>query len=130
MMILMGIGGFIGLLLGMFIYYYYGKFFGNNCDCSKIKKTDGMSNGSTIYWFHRPGCPHCENMKGAWKSLEQQMPNHNLVSVNTALPQNQALSAKYGVKGVPHIVKVDSSGNQSVYKGARTTADMKKWVLN
>jgi glutaredoxin len=129
MFVLLGIGAVIGMILGMMVYYFYGKWSGNNCDCSKVSK-EGMSNGSTVYWFHRPGCPHCVNMKGAWESLVRQIPKHNLVSVNTALPQNKALSNKYGVNGVPHIVKVDAHGNQSVYKGNRTTADMKNWVLN
>ena len=135
----MGIGVVIGIILGMAIYYFYGKWSGNNCDCDKVCKTgttckagmrSSMTNGMTVYWFHRPGCPHCVNMKDAWYNLKQQMPNHNLVSIDTSLPQNQALANKFGVNGVPHIVKVDSNGNKSVYKGNRSTADMKQWVMN
>ena len=82
----------------------------------------------TVYWFHRPGCPHCDNMKGAWGKLTGVVSSkYELKAINTSLPKNAALSKKYGVSGVPHVVKTGANGH-TVYKGDRSVADMKQWI--
>jgi thioredoxin-related protein len=87
-----------------------------------------LTNKQTVYWFHRPGCPHCDNMKGAWEQLNGVVSSkYELKAVNTSLPENSALAKKYGVSGVPHVVKTWANGH-TVYKGDRSVADMKQWI--
>lgn len=97
--------------------------FHQNCEYINIKPK--------VYLFHRPGCPHCENMKPAWNKLKKKMASeYELIDINTALSQNEHLAKKYGVKGVPHIVKVFSRGDYVVYSGDRSFAHMKKWIIS
>lgn len=85
-------------------------------------------NKTIVYWFYRPGCPHCDNMKHAWQMLKHEVsPKYILKEINTSLPRNQHLANKYDVEGVPHIVKVNYKGHV-VYSGDRSTEDMKKWI--
>lgn len=92
-----------------------------------------MSSSSiTVYWFYSPGCSHCSNMKNSWDALvSSNIPNNYILKdINTIDPSNQDLAKKYNVQGVPHIIKVNANGKViSEYKGDRSTADMKKWVL-
>lgn len=99
---------------------------------SKSSCCEGMSdNKITAYWFHRPGCPHCDRMESAWGKLSPLLPaNYSAVAVNTTKSSNKALASKYNVSGVPHIIKVDAKGKLiSTYNGDRSTSDMKKWIL-
>jgi thioredoxin-related protein len=116
-----------GIIVGMILSYYLFKikqivwawWFG--------KET--FSGNTTVYWFYRPGCPHCDNMKGEWGKMKRSLSSkYTVIDVNTALPENQQLSQQYNVQGVPHIVKVSSSG-QSVYNGKRTSSEMKRWIM-
>ena len=90
---------------------------------------DNNSKQIIVYWFHRPGCPHCDNMKHAWQMLKKELPpKYLLKDINTSLPRNNELADKYKVEGIPHIVKVKGS-KYVVYSGDRSTSDMKKWVI-
>ena len=90
----------------------------------------------TVMWFFRPGCGHCTNMKEAWNKLkESKIPyNIKLHEINTSLPENAEISAKYSVSGVPHIIKqkLGLNGNLyvMVYNGDRSTKSMLDWILN
>jgi thiol-disulfide isomerase/thioredoxin len=122
---------YLGLIIFGIIIGLTGKYF-----LIKFKKTvwewlgkEAFSGNTTVYWFYRPGCPHCDNMKGEWSKMKKSLPSkYNVIDVNTSLPENQKLSQQYNVQGVPHIVKVSASG-QSVYNGKRTASEMKQWVM-
>jgi thioredoxin-related protein len=91
------------------------------------------SGPTTIYWFYRPGCPHCDNMKEEWSALaSSDLPsNYILTPMDTSQPSNQPLAKKYNVRGVPHIIKVNAGGNiVSEYKGPRTMQAMKQWIIS
>ena len=92
----------------------------------------GVNNKIVVYWFFRPGCPHCDNMAGTWNELKKSnLPsNYTLIEVDTTLDKNNKLCAQYGVNGVPHIVKSMSDGYYKVYSGDRSLSDMKNWILN
>ena len=100
---------------------------------SKYGKSSKMlGNGDiTIMWFYRPGCPHCDNIENDWIKLTQSnLPKkYKLVSVDTTLTKNKLLASKYGVNGVPHIVKSLSNGYYKVYNGNRSLKHMRKWIL-
>lgn len=94
--------------------------------------TSSVSQHTIIYWFHRPSCPHCENMKDEWEKLEKMMVNkkkYKVYAINTTESKNEALVNKYKVQGVPYIVKVSPNNKTEVYKGNRIASDMFAWVL-
>ena len=94
-------------------------------------KTEKFKNKTTVYWFHRPGCPHCENMKNEWNRLTRVVSKkYRLKAINTSIPQNAKLARKYGVQGVPHIIKTKGGSTYDVYDGDRSVMDMKKWIEN
>ena len=93
-----------------------------------LKKTEVM-------WFFKLGCGYCDRMKDAWNQLKSSgLPsNITLKEINTALPENFAISAEYSISGVPHIVKqkVGSDGQLyiKVYNGDRSMQSMRSWIL-
>jgi thiol-disulfide isomerase/thioredoxin len=101
-------------------------------NCNSIKELFTSPNHTTVYWFYRPGCPYCDDMKDAWGKLENILnrnPKYKLHAINVSQAKNEKLANKYGVQGVPHIVKVQPNGRTSVYDGERSTSDMRKWIL-
>lgn len=96
-----------------------------------LEAMDGSSEPINVYLFHRPNCPHCVKMKPDWDrmALSNFPSNYTIHTINTTDPLNQGLAKKYGVSGVPHIVKATSTG-YTVYQGARTADAMKAWILS
>ena len=101
------------------------------------QKQEGLQTQNTnVIWFFRPGCGHCDKMKGAWAKLKQSVLPSNFIlqEINTALPENAGISASYQVNGVPHIIKetkgTNGNLNVMVYDGDRSTKSMSDWILN
>ena len=64
-----------------------------------------------------------------WIKMKKSLPSkYKVVDVNTSLPKNGQLANQFGVNGVPHIVKVSSSGKRYVYNGYRKATDIKHWI--
>lgn len=81
-----------------------------------------------VYWFHRPGCPHCDKMADEWKTFAGRTGFMiQAVAVDTTLPENKLLSDNFDFETVPHIVKV-KEGIRTVYSGERKAADIMAWA--
>ena len=81
-----------------------------------------------VYWFYKPGCPHCDNMKGEIAKVQKDLPNYfKFYVVNTAESKNKKLSDEFNVTGVPHLVKVKDE-KKYVYNGKRNASDIMKWI--
>lgn len=100
--------------------------------CNKNRYKYTPTSDITIRWFHRPGCPHCDNMKSDWIRLKNSgLPTkYKFVDVDTSIIENKKLAEHYDVNGVPHIVKCLSNGYFQVYNGDRSMEHMRKWVLS
>jgi len=83
---------------------------------------------TTVYWFHRPGCPACEKMKVEWSLFVKTAPwLTNVVAVDTTDSTNDELASNFEFTTVPHIVKV--CGNiRTVYSGKRTASSISEWA--
>ena len=86
--------------------------------------------GLVVYWFHRPGCPHCDNMKSDWESVEKQMAGSSITlkRIDTSKPQHKKLAKNFGVDGVPQIIKVTPNGMRAEYDGDRTSDNIIEWI--
>ncbi len=88
------------------------------------------SNHCSVMWFHRPSCGYCVKMKDEWEAFEGSAPsNVHTMKIDTSDPANAPLAKKFGVKSVPHIVKV-ADGKAEVYSGERTVQGFMNWVNN
>jgi glutaredoxin len=91
---------------------------------------DNKQDGLKVYWFHRPGCPHCDNMESAWSGVEGHTwgPNIQVKRVDTSKPEHSKLSTNFNITGVPQIIKVRSDGMRYIYEGKRTTKKIIDWI--
>ena len=76
---------------------------------------------SKIYYFSAPWCGPC-------KQLAPTMERRGLPFQKVNVDEDQTLSAKYGIRNVPTLVKVDSSGNEiSRLVGNNPLDKIKNW---
>ena len=86
-----------------------------------------------LYWFHRPSCPYCVEMKDAWRDVENHLTSTNIKSEKIDIGKlsdnmRHAMFKKhYNVQTVPAIIKEYADGTYDKYDGARTTKDIISW---
>jgi glutaredoxin len=100
------------------------------CMCLLIKVTCNRSIGSdcTITWFHRPGCHYCTQMENEWDTFVSIAPRSvNIKKIDVSKPQHIQMAQKYGVIGVPHIVK-EKHGKLTVFDGPRKSSELIKFA--
>ena len=74
-----------------------------------------------IYYFSAPWCGPCKMLGPI---MEKSGLPYQKINVDT----DQELSTKYGIRNVPTLVKVDSSGNElSRITGALPLEQIKSW---
>lgn len=86
----------------------------------------------TLYWFHRPSCPYCVEMKDAWRGVENHLTNTNIKTEKIDIGKSDnirhaMLKNQYNVQSVPTIIKEYADGTHDKYDGARTTKDIIAW---
>ena len=102
----------IAIIMGLFIYY-------NN-----------SSNDIKIYWFMKPECKFCIDMKPEWKKVENKLYTskitHKTIDITDA--KYKHLKDNFDFTTVPHIVKINSNGTRDVFTGTRTCDDIIGWL--
>lgn len=83
-----------------------------------------------VYWFHRPGCPHCDNMEDEWSGVEKSLQSSciRVKRINTEEPKNAALKKNFNIDSVPQIIKIKSNGMRYKYEGERKTKNILEWI--
>ena len=83
-----------------------------------------------VYWFFRPGCPHCDNMVNDWYNMKKMISSYeyNIIEIDTSLDINNLICDKFNVSSVPYIVKIGDLGKE-VYKGPRTASSIRDWIV-
>ena len=74
---------------------------------------------SKILYFSAAWCGHCKALGPVVQQLQSQGLNIQKVDVD----QDQALSAQYGVRSIPTLVKIDANGNAGARLVGNQTAD-------
>lgn len=90
----------------------------------------GRQDRLKVYWFHKPGCPHCDKMESEWSGVESHVwgPNIQVKRVDTSKPKYSKVSNNFNIKGVPQIIKVRANGMRYTYEGERTTQKIIDWI--
>jgi thiol-disulfide isomerase/thioredoxin len=83
--------------------------------------------------FHADWCGHCESFLPEWKQFKSDTKGDKLVQVvdyeHSSTGFNKVAKVNGGpVKGFP-TVKVTFNGEENVYEGRRTAADLHKFVM-
>jgi thioredoxin-related protein len=83
-----------------------------------------------VYWFHRPTCPYCVEMKDEWAGVEAKMRGSTVSteSINISEPRHAAKKQQFQIDSVPTIIKVSPGGVRTEYNGDRNTGDIVKWI--
>ena len=86
--------------------------------------------GLIVYWFHRPGCGHCDKMEPEWAKAEKLMAGSSatLKRIDTSKPANKELANNFEIDGVPQVIKISPNGARVKYDGDRTADDMVTWI--
>ena len=90
---------------------------------NRVKRMTGV-----LLVFH-PGCGHCVQMRPAWESMKQRLPQGSrIVEVDgSALSESaklRELAPFKGLKGFPYIVRVKDGNPVEEYGGPRTPEAM------
>lgn len=83
-----------------------------------------------VYWFHKPGCPHCDVMEEEWAKVEGHMWQSGIVvkRVDTSKPEHSKVAKNFNITTVPLIVKIKPNGMRYKYEGKRKAPDMINWI--
>jgi protein disulfide-isomerase-like protein len=93
----------------------------------ETQASTGSTTGDWIVKFYAPWCGHCKHMQPDYEALAKDL----LGDVNVAevdVTANRDLGRRFNISGFPTL-KFLRQGNTYDYRGPRTTADMKHFVL-
>jgi hypothetical protein len=87
-----------------------------------------------VYRFYKPGCRFCQESQEQWELFKKKCRFRGVKPIDVNLeertPKNETLAKAFGVKSVPTIIKVSSSGTPSKYDGDRTAQNLLDWCHN
>jgi thiol-disulfide isomerase/thioredoxin len=85
--------------------------------------------------FYMDGCPHCENMKPDWASLEDELLSNydgdfTIMSVNARSLNDITNPIVKDVQGFPTLFMINKDGSKGAnYEGERTKEDMLNFII-
>lgn len=105
---------------------------------SKNNTSRLTSKENQILYFMRPGCGYCDKFNPIWDEFTKTL-NADVKLKYRFTPRKidcsdaklSALCVKereYGMRGVPHVVRIMTDGNREVFKDARTVDKLMEFV--
>jgi glutaredoxin len=98
-----------------------------------------LSTKKQLLYFSRPGCPHCERFDSTWNNAVEKIKKDASINVSTKKinckdPANAAMCAKeskdHGMKGVPHVVRINTNGSRTIFTNERTVENLLAFANN
>jgi hypothetical protein len=92
-----------------------------------------------LLYFSRPGCPHCERFDPIWDNAVKKIKKDTTINISTKKinckdPVNAAICTKeskdHGMKGVPHVVRINANGSRSIFTNERTVENLLTFSRN
>ena len=84
-----------------------------------------LDSGKKLVLFYTTSCPHCKNMMGEWQKAADNAPN-KMVKIDATT--DRTVAEKYNVSSYPTMLVIDNGKQVGVYDGARTSAEITKYV--
>jgi|SaaInlV_165m_DNA_1040744.scaffolds.fasta_scaffold36089_3 thiol-disulfide isomerase/thioredoxin len=83
-----------------------------------------------VYWFYKPGCPHCDEMKEEWVAVEKKLSGSliDVIKINTSDSKYDSFKKNFKVSTVPQITKVKPNGLRYNFNGKRKAEDIVGWI--
>jgi glutaredoxin len=102
----------ISIVLGLIIYYQI------------------SSKNITIYWFMKPECKFCIEMKPEWNKVENKLCASGIIykTIDITDSKHKYLKDNFEFKTVPYIVKINNNGTREVFDGERKCDDIIGWI--
>ena len=91
-----------------------------------------------ILYFYRPSCPYCQQFDPTWDEFVEQVrinPDVDLTlrKINCSDQTMAAACAKeskhYGMRGVPHIVRIKKDGKHMIFKDERSIEKLMTFAM-
>jgi len=91
---------------------------------------DSTSKGDTFVKFYAPWCGHCQKLAPVWDELAKVFEKDEQVKVaKVDCTKHQSVCQEQEVRGYPTLAYFSSGKKVETYKGARTLAELKDFVL-
>ena len=82
--------------------------------------TEGFKGRKSLLLLHMEGCGHCKKLMPEWDKFAETN-NTSIITKSVEKDDDRALVKRYGVKGFPTILLLDSNGKKlDTYGGPRT----------
>ena len=91
---------------------------------------ESFKNPATVVrYFYMTTCGHCIKFNPEWDKLVKDKDVVKAVKLEKIEQADLTNDQKKLVEGFPTIIKFDANGDKEEYSGARTYADIKKWIM-
>lgn len=112
---------FIGAMIFLFVSKPYLEGFTNSDTQS--------SNKAIFYYFCMKTCGHCNDFNSTWEELNDKMKENNKVQLmKVYVNEQEELSKKYNVKGVPTLILQVPNKKSIEYTGDRTVSGISSFI--
>ena len=82
-----------------------------------------------VYRFYSPTCPWCVKSQHEWDRFKSKCWYRFIKPVDINLNEHgENLAEKYGVKSVPTVLAIDTTGAVHKYEGDRSSESYLRWV--
>lgn len=125
---------FIGIVIFIIVSKPYVERFSNSDQKEAVQTARGDKKSSSIifYYFHKKGCGYCQDFNEEWEKLNKEISSNNdlknveLRKINVA--EENELSKKYDIKGVPTLILQVNSQKAIEYNGKREVKNILEFL--
>lgn len=88
----------------------------------------GKSQDIKVFKFYADWCPPCQAMKPEYEKVRQLYPHVQFYEVDW--DKNRAKAEKFGINGIPHVIKLTNSSGVKRQSGYMSRNDLVRFIEN